>query len=125
MNRIHTIALFAGVFAVALGTLGFTGFSSVSAIPLMTEAIPQTQDRAGILGHVTYTLFNADGDIKSYAQGDNVVVLVGKNCIAAHIFKQAEGSRCNDRTTDFNYIAIGNTTTFPAADNDDIELNVK
>jgi len=122
MNRIHTIALFAGVFAVALGTLGFTGFSSVSAIPLMTEAIPQTQDQAGILGHVTYTLYDATGNIKSYAQADNVVALVGKNCIAAHIFKQGEGSRCNDRTTDFNFIAIGNVTA-PSAANDDIELD--
>jgi len=122
MNRIHTIALFAGVFAVALGTLGFTGFSSVSAIPLMTEAIPQTQDQAGILGHVTYTLYDATGNIKSYVQGDNVVVLVGKNCIASAIFKQGEGSRCNDRTTDFNYIAIGNVTA-PSAANDDIELD--
>ncbi len=115
MNRIHTIALFAGVFAVALGTLGFTGFSSVSAIPLMTEAIPQTQAQTGILGHVTYTLFNADGDIKSYVQADNVVVVVGKNCIASHIFNDAEDgageNTCNGRTTDFNFIAIGNTTT--------------
>ena len=122
MNRIHTIALFAGVFAVAMGTLSFTGFSSVSAIPLMTEAIPQTQAQAGILGHVTYTLFNADGDIKSYAQGDNVVVIVGKNCIASHIFNDAEDgageNTCNGRTADFNYIAIGNATTPDAADTD-------
>ena len=128
MNRIHTIALFAGVFAVALGTLGFTGFSSVSAIPLMTEAIPQTQDRAGILGHVTYTLYDATGNIKSYAQGDNVVVIVGKNCIASHIFKVAEDgpsgeNTCNSRNADFNFIAIGNTTT-PSAGDTDIQLDL-
>ncbi len=115
MNRIHTIALFAGVFAVAMGTLIFTGFSGVSAMPLMTEAIPQTQDRAGILGHVTYTLFNADGDIKSYAQGDNVVVIVGKNCIASHIFSSTDDgpggeNTCGGNTSNFDFIAIGNGT---------------
>ena len=124
MNRIHTIALFAGVFAVALGTLGFTGFSSVSAIPLMTEAIPQTQDRAGILGHVTYTLYDATGNVKSYVQGDNVVVEVGRNCIASHIFKTSEdNTRCNGSTSNFDFIAIGNTTT-PSAANNDIELDL-
>ncbi len=128
MNRIHTIALFAGVFAVALGTLGFTGFSSVSAIPLMTEAIPQTQGQAGILGHVTYTLYDATGNVKSYVQGDNVVVIVGKNCIASHIFKVAEDgpsgeNTCNSRNADFNFIAIGNATAATAQDTD-IELDL-
>jgi len=127
MNRIHTIALFAGVFAVALGTLGFTGFSSVSAIPLMTEAIPQTQDKAGILGHVTYTLYDATGNVKSYVQGDNVVTFVGKNCIASHIFKVADDgptgeNTCNSRNQDFNFIAIGNVSS-PSAGAGDIELD--
>lgn len=124
MNRIHTIALFAGVFAVAMGTLGFTGFSSVSAMPLMTEAIPQTQDRAGILGHVTYTLYDATGNIKSYVQGDNVVVEVGRNCIASHIFNtNLDGVKCNGSTSNFDYIAIGNFTGGADANNDDIELD--
>ena len=124
MNRIHTIALFAGVFAVAMGTLGFTGFSSVSAIPLMTEAIPQTQDKAGIMGHVTYILYDATGNVKSYVQGDNVVTIVGKNCIAAHTFKVADDNlHCNNINSDFNFIAIGNTTSPTAAD-DDIQLDI-
>jgi len=123
MNRIHSIALFAGVFAVAMGTLGITGFSGVSAMPLMTEAIPQTQDRAGILGHVTYTLFDADNNIKQYVQGDNVVVEVGRNCIASHIFQSTlDGVKCNGATGDFNFIAIGNVTTASSA-NTDIQLD--
>ncbi len=124
MNRIHTIALFAGVFAVAMGTLGFTGFSSVSAIPLMTAAIPQTQDQAGILGHVTYTLYDATGNVKSYVQGDNVVVEVGRNCIASHIFNQGlDAVKCNGSTSTFDYIAIGNFTGGADAGNQDIELD--
>jgi len=123
MNRIHSIALFAGVFAVAMGTLGFTGFSGVSAIPLMTEAIPQTQDQAGILGHVTYTLYDADNNIKQYIQGDNVVVEVGRNCIASHIFDDDDvATTCNGDDTDFDFIAIGNVSTASSA-NDDIELD--
>ena len=123
MNRIHTIALFAGVFAVALGTLAFTGFSGVSAMPLMTAAIPQTQDQAAILGHVTYTLYDSTGNVKSYVQGDNVVVRNGKNCIASHIFRVGnDGAHCNGRNADFNFIAIGNVTA-PSAAEDDIELD--
>ena len=122
MNRIHTIALFAGVFAVAMGALTITGFSGVSAMPLMTEAIPQTQDRAGILGHVTYTLFDADKNVKQYVQGDNVVVRVGKNCIASHIFDVSEDvNHCNNRNADFDYIAIGNFSGTAAATDTELD----
>jgi len=89
MNRIQTIALFAGVFAVTMGALSITGFSGISATSLMTEAIPQTYERTGMIGHVTYTLFDANGNIKSYIQGDNVVTDPGKDCTALLLFDNA------------------------------------
>jgi len=107
MKRAYTIALFAGVFAVAIG---FTGLYGVSATTLMTTAIPQTIEPVGMLGHIDYVVRDADGFIKSYVQTDNIVTDVGNDCVARLAFENtADPGKCAT-TGEFQYIAIGNFT---------------
>ena len=71
MKRTTTIALFAGMFAVTVGMLGFSGNSATAN---MISALPQSQDNVGMLGHVEYKVLDELGSIKQYMQNDNVVV---------------------------------------------------
>ena len=123
MNRTRTIALFAGIFAIAMTTYGLTG---VSASPMiMSSIIPQTQD-VSILGHAEFTVFDSDNNIKSYTQVDNVVVFTGKDCAGALIFGAVDGlanSACAQTSQVFDYIAIGNGTVAADADGADTTLS--
>jgi len=106
MKRITSIVLFASIFAVAVGTLGFGGNS---AIFLMAPAVPQTQEDVGILGHVEYKVIDDFGIVKSYMQTDNEVVQAGIDCAAQALFKN-EGSveACIANSAAFTFIGIGN-----------------
>ncbi len=107
MKRTTTIALFAGIFAVALGTLGLSGSSSTA---LMVQAAPHTQE-VGMLGHVQYTVLDDNGSIKAYMQTDNIVVQEGKDCAASRIFETGtDPGKCTKTGNDFDFIAIGNAT---------------
>lgn len=107
MKRAYTIALFAGVFAVAIG---FTGLYGVSATPLMTTAIPQTIEPVGMLGHIDFVVRDADGFIKSYVQTDNIVTDTGNDCVARLAFDSGvDPGKCGT-TGLFKFIAIGNFT---------------
>jgi len=108
MKRITSIVLFASIFAVAAGTLGFSGISTTS---LMTSAVPQTQENFGMLGHVEYLVLDEMGNIKAYMQNDNVVVETGKDCAAQNIFGILfPVGGCITGAGDFTYIGIGNGT---------------
>ncbi len=108
MKRAYTIALFAGVFAVALGSLSLYG---VSATPLMTTAISQTNQPVGMLGHVDVVVRDAEGFIKTYVQTDNVVTNTGNDCVARLAFENTvDPGKCATSTGEFQYIAIGNFT---------------
>ncbi len=108
MKRITTIALFAGIFAVTIGTLGFSGNSATS---LMVSSLPQSQENVGMLGHVEYKVLDELGSIKQYMQNDNVVVQVGKDCVARAVFDTSENLGSCLNNLEFQYIAIGNATT--------------
>jgi len=70
------------------------GASIVSIAVVMTfaaimPALSQTSTAStglNALGHVTLTVFNADGDIVAYRQADNFVVNDGLNDIQAYLF---------------------------------------
>jgi len=118
MNRTRSIALFAGIFAIAMTTYGLSG---ISASPMIMASVPQTQEAVGILGHVEYTLLDSNQQIKAYLQTDNVVVDTGKDCAGQQIFGAAQGAGTCERTTAFTYIAIGNGSQ--TADIADIQLD--
>lgn len=113
MKRKTTIVLFASIFAVAVGTLGF---SSSSATTMMAAPLPP-QDQFSMIGHVEYTVLDSDGNIKQYLQYDNIVVNDGKDCAADAIF--GEGTCVGTIGTDyFNYIGIGNGSSTAASTTD-------
>ncbi len=111
MNRTRTIALFAGIFAIAMTTYGLSG---VSASPMiMASMIPQTQE-VGILGHVEFTVFDSNDNIVSYSQSDNIVVEQGKDCAGRLLFGAGteNSSKCDSGSAgnSFTFIGIGNGT---------------
>jgi len=103
MKRNTTIVLFASIFAVAVGTLGFSGYSATS---LMTAA-PQGESM-GMLGHVEYKIMDQGGDIVQYMQNDNVVVNAGKDCVAFYVFGDGTCGFGDATAANFQYIGIGN-----------------
>ena len=107
MKRVTTIALFAGMFAVTVGILGFSGNSATAN---MISALPQSQDNVGMLGHVEYKVLDELGNIKQYMQNDNIVVEVGKDCVARAVFDISETIGLCVTNLEFQYIAIGNGT---------------
>jgi len=119
MKRVTTIALFAGMFAVTVGILGFSGNSATAN---MISAIPQSQDNFGMLGHVEYKLFDEFGNIKQYMQNDNIVVQVGKDCVARAVFDNSTNPNACPNNGQFQWIAIGNKT---AGDIDDTKTTLE
>ena len=105
MNRLKTIGLFAGIFAIAIGAISL---SDTSESFFMVSTVPQSQESVGMLGHVEYTVRDASGNIKSYIQTDNIVTQEGKDCVAQTMFDTAETVGTCGATSEFNYIAIGN-----------------
>jgi hypothetical protein len=109
MNRLQTIGLFAGIFAIAMGAISL---NDTSESFFMVSATPQSQDNFGMLGHVEYTVRDESGTITSYMQTDNIVTDAGKDCVAKGMFDSADvaADDCDAQTAEFNYIAIGNYT---------------
>jgi len=109
MNRLKTIVLFAGIFGIGLGAISLSG---ISATTLMVSAAPQPQtDGFGMLGHVEYKVIDSTGVIKHYQQGDNIVVISGKDCVAQLIFENSTTQVCPLGNNEFQHIAIGNFTS--------------
>jgi len=114
MKTIHTIALFASVLVVAMGTITLNG---ISATPLMTVGASQTNDIVGMLGHVEYAVRDSEGFMKAYMQTDNIVVETGKDCVARLVFENStDPGKCNNEN-EFQHIAIGNFTVTGSAVN--------
>jgi hypothetical protein len=110
MKRTMTIGLLGAVLAVAVG---FISTNAISATPfLMAENEFSPNESAYMIGHVEYTVRGADGQVKQYAQGDNLIVEKGKDCAAKMIFDNSSSTACTitSGTTGFNFIAIGNAT---------------
>lgn len=99
--------LFAGIFGISLGTISLSG---VSATSMMVSAAPQTQAGFDMLGHVEYKVLDESGAIKQYLQGDNIVVIGGKDCVARHVFENSTSAVCPAGNNEFQFIAIGNRT---------------
>lgn len=108
MNRTQSIALFAGIFAIAMTTYGLTG---VSGTPMVMGSVPQSMDNVSMLGHVEYTVFDENNQIKTYVQSDNTVVEHGKDCVGMMVFGATQGvGDCTTSAKTFRYIGIGNGT---------------
>ena len=121
MKRTMTIGLLGAVLAVAVG---FISTNAISATPfLMAGNEFSPNESAYMIGHVEYTVRGADGQVKQYAQGDNLIVERGKDCAAQMIFDNSSSTACTitSGTTGFSFIAIGNATG--AVSGDELQLD--
>ena len=125
MKKYTSLALI-GVLVV--GIAGFISLDAISATSFVTmKAASEIHETGQMIGHVTYELRGADGNIKHYSQSDNVIVDVGTDCAATAIFDITDASTICALGTDngFSFIAIGNSTnTLPLASVDDTALDI-
>jgi len=110
MKQPQTIALTA-VLAVAVGMLGFNGtFGDTFGFYSSPEIT--TNDEQAYKGHIIVKHFDAEGNLLSYQQTDNVVTFTGKNCSANLIFG-ATFANCPGGAALFDDIAITTTAITP------------
>jgi len=109
MKRYTSIALI-GVLVV--GIAGFISLDAISATSFVTmKATSDIHETGQMIGHVTYELRGADGNIKNYFQSDNVIVDRGTDCGAHAIFDIGTTDVCTlGGEGGFAFIAIGNAT---------------
>jgi len=106
------------VAVIAVAALGINAYANTS----LTAQSDSLVGSALAVGHVEMVLRDADGNIKSYYQGDNVVTNEGDACAAEKIFGDATDV-CNG-TTGFTYIGVINGT-YTAAESDQMsEFNL-
>jgi len=124
MKRYTSLALI-GVLVV--GIAGFISLDAFSATSFVTmKAASDIHETGQMIGHVTYELRGADGNIIYYSQSDNVIVDVGTDCAATAIFDTDDAAGlCTLGGSGFSFIAIGNSTnTLPLASVDDTALDI-
>jgi len=109
MKRYTSLALI-GVLVVGLA--GFISLDAISATSFVTmKAASDIHETSQMIGHVTYELRGADGNIKHYVQSDNVIVDLGTDCAAQAIFDTVDNDVCGlGGNGGFAFIAIGNAT---------------
>jgi len=65
------------------------------------------KSQAGLVGHLTLTAYDDNGNVIAYRQTDNVVVNDGDGCISELIFAVTSGAVCTGGATAFDIIHIG------------------
>jgi hypothetical protein len=94
-NRNLAILLL-GIAAISVGVFSTTNTA---------EALPS--ESSGVMGHLTLVATDADGNITSYVQTDNLVTDLGKDCLVKQTFGTTVGG-CLAAT--FNNIGLGTGT---------------
>ena len=123
MKKYTSIAL---IGVLVIGMAGFISLDAISATSFATMKVASDVHETGkMIGHVTYELRGADGNIKQYLQSDNVIVDLGTDCAATAIFDTTDASAICTLGTDtgFSFIAIGNSTTPTPSSVDDTTLD--
>ncbi len=137
MKRQTSVAMYGIIFAatMALGMVSVSGFSQ-SLFVASTDM--KAENHMGMMGHITFTATDQDGNILSYIQTDNVIVNIGENCVAESIFDVTTGGTdlCDGAGTHtsgngvadggFRFIAIGNGSAGVGTEaEDDRALNIE
>lgn len=85
------------VGSIATVNMAFVQNNEVSANSLKSVA--------GMVGHITLTATDEDGNISAYRQTDNVVINGGDNCLLADTFNVA--NTCGNTALGFDTVHIG------------------
>jgi len=106
MKKYTTLAL---IGAIVAGVAGLISIDAISATSLVTiQGASDFHESGLMIGHVTYEVRGADGQIKQYLQSDNLITNRGTDCSATALFG---GTVLTCPTPgNFAFIAIGNGT---------------
>ena len=115
-------------FALLGAVIGLTGsvlgMQALSVTPFGIAETSTTMESGSMLGHITLTATDANGNIKSYIQTDNRVVDQGEACALKAVFRETAGGSLVDCTgaavDNFDVVALGTGVT--ADDNNDVQL---
>lgn len=123
MQRYTTIGLLSAI-VLSVGILGVYGFTSMPST-LKAQSDTQNMGAVPMLGHVTLTVTDPQGNILAYHQGDNVVVNQAEDCLSAKVFGIAS-PQCSvsGSSAVYNVIAIGNASS-PSATKTDTGLTTE
>ena len=113
MKTTTLIAVLAAVSAVSVGAI------SMNTSPSFALATGAISPEAGtMMGHVEYVLYDADNNVKSYVQSDNMVVNRGDDCVLAYVFNPSDSAgtdNCATNSNGFRFIGVGNATATVSA----------
>jgi len=74
--------------AILVGSLATVNMAFVQSEDISANSLKST---AGMLGHITLTAVNEDGNVVAYRQTDNVVINAGDDCLLEDTFGAATG----------------------------------
>ena len=111
MKRQTSVAMFGILFAAAMA-LGMVSVSGFSQPLFVASSDMKAENHMGMLGHITFTTTDQDGNILSYIQTDNIIVNVGENCVAEALFNVTTDSAGSEECA-----GIGTHTTKDTPDN--------
>src|SRR3989337_151598 len=102
MKKYMTLAL---IGAIVAGIAGLISIDAISATSLVAMQGASDFHESGLMiGHVTYEVRGADGQIKQYLQGDNFITRTGTDCAAQAIFNNGDTDVCTvTGTAGFGY----------------------
>lgn len=88
--------------AILVGSIATVNLALTSEDGFSANSLKST---AGMMGHVTLTAVNEDGNIVAYRQTDNVVLNTGDDCLLENAF--GVDTSCGAATTAFDFVEIG------------------
>jgi len=110
MTKINNVAVMAISIGLFAGLGGFLGASEL----MVDDGLDTQATYGGMMGHVEAIARDANGQITSYSQGDNIILDLGEKCVAKLTFKGA-GSTAGEcpgaLTNGFNIIGLVNATS--------------
>lgn len=98
------LAIVIGVILV--GSIATVSLAFVQNNELSANTLKST---AGVLGHVTLTATDENGNVVAYRQTDNVIINGGDDCLIEDAFGAA--TNCQNTTNVFDDVHIGTTQT--------------
>src|SRR6185437_9946878 len=118
MHRNITAILSLTVAAVIVSFLATNSMMPTTFLVASNQPQVTTNDETKVLGHVVYEVKDANGNLKSYMQTDNIRVNQGLSCAASYLFKNSTAGNTGNctfvsgATTGFQYVGLINTTSF-------------
>lgn len=98
--------------AIAAFSVAFFVIGATATPMLIAEPMTMQSTDGWIVGHVETTVFDENGYVKLYRQGDNFVSNNGEDCAIEDLFDEGGTSNCDNALGgSFDRIAIGTSTT--------------